>query len=506
MVEGRKVDVLLVYLPVAFGMGRAYGLPPNGVFSLGAILKQHGYCVKVLDASIKGLTFQETLDQICEMKPGLVGISALTPHLPSMRRLVDTLNQQGFKDRIICGGPHFNNTREEFMLTNDVSYIMYGEAENALVEFCRRFFAGESMDGQPNLIWRPDGKEIVTNLPLPTIDDLDTLPFADLSLGDPTDYETMYGSSNRITSLLASRGCPYLCTFCDVFSIWGRKMRFRSAPSVMDEIEYNLKTFGINEFVFKDSTFTLNYKWLDSLLDEMEKRRLPITWICNTRVDRVTYEMLVRMKKTGLTTISYGVESGSQRILDSLKKKITIPQIEEAFRLTAKVGLAASAYFMVGNPGETKETAQESLDLALRLPSTFTDVSVTVAYPGTEMYQTALENGYLKDPKWYLQEGDMGGTFLTGEAEANPGNLYLPDFPPEEQYAFARTFWRKVYLRPITVYRILIKHGSPKLALRAFSFLPKFIFYVFSRPRKMFSNDTHNSKGEHVPVKSDKAA
>jgi anaerobic magnesium-protoporphyrin IX monomethyl ester cyclase len=501
MVGLRKVDVLLVYLPVAYGLGKAYGLPPNGIYSLGAILKANGYSVRVLDASIKGLSFEETLSAIHDCQPSLVGISALTPHLPSMSRLVATLNQQGFEGRIICGGPHFNNTREEFMLTNNVSYIMYGEAENAFVEFTRRFLAKESMEGQPNLIWRPDGGEIVTNPALPVIEDLDTLPFADLSLGDPGDYETMYGSSGRITGLLASRGCPYLCTFCDVFSVWGRKMRFRSASSVMDEIEYNIRNFGITEFVFKDSTFTLNYKWLDSLLDEMEKRKLPITWICNTRVDRVTLDLLKRMKRLGLTTISYGVESGSQEILDSLKKKITIAQIEEAFRMTASVGLAASAYFMVGNPGESLATAQQSLDLALRLPATFVDVSVTVAYPGTELYDVAVQKGYLKDPKWYLQDGDMGGTFLTGEAEANPGNLYLPDFPPESQYAFARKFWRKVYLRPITVYRILIQHGSPKLFMRVVSFLPKFIAYVFSKPRKQYSNETHNSKGEHLPVR-----
>jgi len=497
-----STDVMLVYLPVIFGQGKAYGLPPNGVFALGSMLKTNGISCEVLDASIKGLSLQEVVDHVSARRPGLVAISALTPHLNSLTALVAMLNSRGFKGRIICGGPHFNNTLQEFMETNDVDFIMYGEGELAFLEFVKRFFDKQSMETQGNLIHRLDG-QIIQNPAMPTVENLDELPFADLSLGDPNDYETMYGKYARTTSLMASRGCPYLCTFCDVFSVWGRSVRFRSAGSVVDEMEYNKERFGIEEIVFKDSTFTLNYKWLDTVLSEMEKRNTQISWICNTRVDRVNREMLERMRDNGMRNITYGIESGNQDILDSLKKRITIEQTEEAMRITNELGILASAYFMVGNPGETPETAKQSLDLAMRIPATFVDVSVVIAFPGTETYDVAIEKGYLKDPKWYLHDRDMGGSFLTGEAEASGGNLDLPGFSPEEQYAFAKYFWCKIYLRPITFYRILLRRGSMRLFWRAMSFLPSFLKYVFSKPRKLAPNRTHHSKGEHIPVRPD---
>jgi anaerobic magnesium-protoporphyrin IX monomethyl ester cyclase len=477
-----SADVLLVYLPVSYGAGRTYGLPPLGVYQLAANLRQAGISAKVLDASIKGLTLDETVRQIKQLSPGLIGISALTVHLRSVRMAVDALNNVGYGGKIVLGGPHFNVTKEEFLGTSGVAvdYVMYSESDTSFVTFCQEYFGKRDFAAVPNLVRRSDA-EIIANPIGGFVDDLDKLPFPDLSAGNPADYQMVYGRYDRAHSIMCSRGCPYLCSFCDVFSIWGRKLRARTAKNVVDELEYNLDRHNIREFYFKDSTFTVNYKWTYALIDEMKKRKLKVIWHCNTRVDRVNKDMLKAMKDVGLRGVYYGVESGNQAILDSIRKKITIEQVKKAFRETDDLGLQANAYFMVGNPGETRETAEDSLKLALEIPATLVGVSPTIAYPGTESYEVGLKEGLIKDPKWYLRQTEEEKQFLTESAEVSPGQYDLPGFPPEAQIDFCKKFNRKFFFRPSTLWRIFARYSSVRLFVRAIGFAPTFLSYVFSK-------------------------
>jgi anaerobic magnesium-protoporphyrin IX monomethyl ester cyclase len=489
------IDVLLLYLPVQYGGGKTYGLPPLGVYQLAANLKQAGISAKVLDASIRGLSLEETVDCIRHENPGLIGISALTPHLHSMTQLVRRLATTQYKGRVIVGGPHFNNTKEEYMRSVDVDYAMYSEGDVAFVEFCRTYFSDRNFGAVPNLIHRVDD-QIVLNPIGRVVDDLDTLPFPDLSAGDPADYELVYGRYDRAHSMMTSRGCPYLCTFCDVFSVWGRKMRQRTAENVVDELEYNRDRFNVREVFFKDSTFTLNHNWTNSFLDELERRKPGVLWHCNTRVDRVNHDMLKRMKAAGCRGIYYGVESGNQEILDSLKKKIKIPDVERIFKETDDLGIQANAYFMVGNPGETLQTAEDSLALALRLPATLVGVSPAIAYPGTESYQIGVESGLLKDPHWYLQDVDMGKQFLSVTGVTSPGQFDLPGFSPEAQIAFSKKFSRQFFLRPSVLWRLFGRYSSIRLFLRALGFAPSFLKYCLSRYHRP-SDARRWATGEH---------
>ena len=265
-----NTEVLMVYLPVDFGAGRSYGLPPLGCYYLATELKNRGRDARVLDACIEGWTVEETIDQIKKHDPAIIGISGLTPHLRSMRKVIQQLKKIGLGDRVVCGGPHFNDTQGEAMDFLGIDFAMYGECDHAFAELAERLLTGEDYSQVPNLIYRDEAGEIVTNPAGKYIDDLDTLPFPDLSLGNVDDYEMIYGRERKAISIMGSRGCPYLCTFCDVFSVWGRKVRSRTPKNVVDEIVYHRDTFGITEIFFRDSVFTLNYKWLEKFLDELE--------------------------------------------------------------------------------------------------------------------------------------------------------------------------------------------------------------------------------------------
>jgi anaerobic magnesium-protoporphyrin IX monomethyl ester cyclase len=495
--DAMTTDVLLLYLPVSFGGGRTYGLPPLGVYQLAANLNLAGISTRVLDASIRGLTLDETVRQVRQYSPGLVGMSALTPHLRSVTLAVDALNSVGYKGKIIVGGPHFNVTKDEYLSTSgaDLDYVMYSESDTSFVTFCREYFGKRDFAAVPNLVYRSD-RELLVNPIGSFVEDLERLPFPDLGAGEPADYQMVYGRYDRAHSIMCSRGCPYLCSFCDVFSVWGRKLRSRSPKHVVDELEFNLHTHNIREYFFKDSTFTVNYKWTYALVDELKRRKLPVIWHCNTRVDRVNKDMLKAMKDVGLRGIYYGVESGNQAVLDSIRKKITVAQVRQAFTETDDLGIQANAYFMVGNPGETLATAQDSLNLALQIPATLVGVAPTIAYPGTESYQVGLEAGLIKDPKWYLRQGSGEKQFLSDLAEVSAGQYNLPGFSPEQQLAFCKKFNRKFFFRPSVLWRIFGRYSSLRLLTRALAFAPTFLAFVFSR------SETKSNKrwttGEHA--------
>ena len=473
------IDALLVYLPVQFGGGRNFGLPPLGVYYLATVLKERGLDVRILDASIKGLTLDETIKIINDYDPRVLGISAMTSHLRSLKAMIDRLNGDGFKGRIAVGGAHFNATHEEALEYLDVDYVFYGESEKPFLEFVEATLAGASVEGVPGMAFR-QGARIKVNPAADFIADLDELPFPDLGLGNPDDYEFVIGRYDRITTLMASRGCPYTCKFCDVFAIWGRRLRLRSPRNIVDEMEWNVDKLGIREFVFKDSTFTLNHKWLARFLEELEERNLDILWHCNTRTDRVDREMMRRMRRVGLRSVSYGVESGDQDIIDAVDKNLDLKDVVPVFRMTEEEGIQAQAFFMVGHIGETPETAQKTLDLALRLPATFASFSPNTAYPGTPCYDEALALGLLRDARWYLH--DLGEKqFLSMSSMVSPGQLNLPGFPPEQQIAFSKKAYRKFYLRPVTVYRLFRRFVSIRLLKRSLMFLPTFLGYSFSR-------------------------
>jgi radical SAM superfamily enzyme YgiQ (UPF0313 family) len=197
--------------------------------------------------------------------------------------------------------------------------------------------------------------------------------------------------------------------------------------------------------------------------------------------DRVNQKLLARMKDAGLRVVSYGVESGNEQVIDLMKKEVSLEQIKTAYKMTNDLGIQATAYFMVGNVGETQETADQTLDFALSLPATFASMSPTTAYPGTELHQTAIDKKYLSDPAWYLQDIEKEIQFGSVPGGVSPGQLQLPDFSPTKQIAFAKKFWWRFYFRPVIAYRIFGQHFSLRLLLRAIKFMPTFLRFIFSK-------------------------
>jgi radical SAM superfamily enzyme YgiQ (UPF0313 family) len=192
-------------------------------------------------------------------------------------------------------------------------------------------------------------------------------------------------------AMVTSRGCPYRCAYCSK-PVFGSKFRAQSPDRVIEEMEYLIEKFGVKEIAFYDDSFTLDKKRIHAIADKIIAKKLKIAWTCETRVNLVDKELLKHMKQAGCYTVAYGIESASPEIIKTLQKDITLEQVEKAIRAHKEVGLQVVGYFMLGSPGETPETIQQTIDFAKKLKVDFAQFSVTTPFPGTELYEIYKRN------------------------------------------------------------------------------------------------------------------
>ena len=298
----------------------------------------------------------------------------------------------------IAIGAHVTALPEDTL--NNFSYmdfIIIGEAEITFKKLIDSLELDRNFDRIKGLAYRQNSfvkinekREVISNL-----DDL-PIPRHDLL---PIDKHNLPFIGRHYTFVTASRGCPYPCTFCRSPVMWDHKVRSRSATSIMKELR-TLNDLGIKNFMFHSDTFTINKDIVIDLCKMIIDEGLKFKWICNSRVDTLDKEMLQWMKKAGCWMIAYGIESGSQKILDNVKKNITLKQSEDAVQETIEAGIKVWGYFIIGLPGETKETIEETIAFAMKLPLDLANFAVGAPYPGTEFYDMVKEKGWLNAEKW----------------------------------------------------------------------------------------------------------
>src|SRR3989344_3778235 len=346
--------------------------------------------IKVLDCEGLGLSYFQIEEEIKTIRPAIVGLTAPTPAFAQVLEVCRIIKNISRDIVVVVGGPH------------------------------------------------------PTALPKETVaeKDLDALPFParvlfPLDIYFPPPTKRM--SDKKAGNMISSRGCPYQCTYCMASYMWQRKVRFRSIKNVVDEIEECINKYGLGEFNFHDELFTVNKKRTIEFCQEVKKRDLDIVWVCMCRVDYLDEETLREMKSAGCRKIMFGFESGSQMILDIMKKRVALDKAEEAVRLVKKAGIKTAGNFMFGNIGETEETIKQSIKLAKKLNCDTMGFFVASPYPGTEFYETAKARGYFrKDIEW------KDFTLVSN----NLPPLNLPGLPAERILYWQKRAFREYYLRP----------------------------------------------------------
>ncbi|MBF0567059.1 MAG: radical SAM protein [Nitrospirae bacterium] len=374
-----------------------YALP-----CLASIARSEGADVIIIDASSEGLAVDEVLPILLEYKPDVLGISSTTVGINASAELSMRIKQSSPHTITIIGGCHVTAIAEETM--SEFPYFdiaVVGEGENTFAEILRILQKGQSLvstDVPTDVMGtavRQNGK-VILNGRRPFITNLDELPLPawDLLRGFPDAFKPSPARIKRFpcASIVLARGCPNQCHFCDR-SVFGNKVRSFSATRAVDMIKDLRYHYGVKEILMEDDTFIVVPGRVKEFCERLISEKVDITWSCLGRADRANLEVMKLMKRAGCWHISYGVESGDQRILDLMHKGETIPEIEEAIVLTKEAGLKSKGFFMVGFPGETRDSLRLTKELALRLPLDDISVMQLTPFPGTAVYAEASTYG-----------------------------------------------------------------------------------------------------------------
>lgn len=374
--------------------------PSFGLCCLAAVVRQKGFTPFIVEAGALQLSLNEAFERIIALRPGVVGFRASTISFNNAALLAARVKGYDKKIITLIGGPHVTATpTETFEKFPQFDAGVIGEGEETIVELLSvlgSFGMDEiRLESVAGIVFRRGNRVHITGK-RPYIKDLDTLPMPawDLLEGFPDRYQPplMSYKALPVASMVTSRGCPFQCTFCDR-SVFGNSYRGYSAQYVSSMIEHLVERYGVKHLLFYDDLFAASEKRLTSICERMMERKLNVSWSCDARVNTVTPEVLALMKKAGCWEIAYGIESGSQKILDLIGKDIKIDEIEAGVRLTHEAGIKVKGLFMMGHPGETRETIKETVALATRLPFDHINISKVTPFPGTELYKTAHKYG-----------------------------------------------------------------------------------------------------------------
>ncbi|MFP4055897.1 MAG: B12-binding domain-containing radical SAM protein [Candidatus Brocadiia bacterium] len=372
--------------------------PPLGLLYLAAVLQARSdHAVGVVDAMAEGLSYPQLGSRIAEAEPDLVGISAMTFTLLDVVRAVATARQAAPRARVAVGGPHVHLYPRETAALSGVDFALRGEGDLTFLELCDRLDCPSAWEEVPGLVFRRDG-QLVETPPAPPIDDLDALPFPARHLVPIERYSSVLAHRRPVTTMFTSRGCPYRCTFCDRPHL-GKKFRAQSAARVVDEMAA-CAAMGIPEILVYDDTFTVRRQRVLDICSGIQRRALDVGWDIRARVDTVDPEMLAALRAAGCERIHYGVEAGSDRLMQVLRKGITVEQARQAFRDTRRAGIATLAYFMIGIPGETEADVRQTFELARQLRPDVVHITILTPFPGTAIYHQALEEGVYERDYW----------------------------------------------------------------------------------------------------------
>jgi anaerobic magnesium-protoporphyrin IX monomethyl ester cyclase len=353
---------------------------------LAAALESAGHKVQVHDLGLDPhLPLTEGIDRICTFDPQLIGITAMTSVYQSAIETAVQLKARLGRP-IVLGGPHATMFPEEVLAEAPIlDYVVRGEGEETLLELVEEL---EGRSGNVSAIrglTHRQGDRIVSNPDRPLIDDLDSLAFPARHLFELERYGLRTPDGRPMLTLLSSRGCPYNCAYC-FKGIVGRTYRQRSPENIVSELGQVIEEYGVRDFYFVDDLFTLNTRRLDALIDLMAAEGLAVRWQCLGRVDRVDARILKRMYAAGCRRIHFGIESGNQRLLERIGKGFRLEQVRDAVRWAQDAGIHVKGYFMLGLPGDTAETMQQTVDFAVELGLDEAMFSVTTPFPGTRLW------------------------------------------------------------------------------------------------------------------------
>ena len=414
MPENNKYDLVLINPPTQFDLSTM----TLGLLTIASYVRQKGFCVTILDGSLK-----EIKEQILrlDLNNSIVGLSATTDVVLSAADLCKFI--KGYCPAAFCilGGFHATALPEETLLETDFDMVVFGEGEMTVAEILQRHKNNEDFENIAGTVIRNNGT-VLKNPSRLLIKNLDILPFPAYDLVNLENKFLGLRDEKVVVKrglpMLISRGCPYDCVFCGSKIMWQRTNRWHSIEYVINQIEYLVKTFYIDGIEFLDDELLSNKKNFTLLIEHFLKSGLAekIKWECQSRVTSVDEEKLIMLKQAGCRLIRFGIESGSSKILEFLKcNRIKIEDCYKAVQLCKKVGLSSFGTFILGSPEESLEDIVQTIEFIEKSGLSLAAVFVVVPYPGTDLFSICKEKGYLPTKiKWsdFIIEGRASNSVI----------------------------------------------------------------------------------------------
>lgn len=373
--------------------------PPLGLSYIAAVLLREGFRVSIIDANAENLSFESIIKRVVAFKPDIAGLTAVTPTITDVVYLCTQIKIHNKGIITVVGGVHVTMTAEQTLKENrDIDFIIRGEGEYSFLQFLKS--TNHDYNMIHGLAYRDHstGDIIVNNYDF--IKNLDDLPLPAREILPMKKYRTF--ESSRFTTMLAMRGCPASCIYCSVGNMFGKDIRYRNADSVIQEMMHCYDTYRINYISFLDDTFTFHKDWVKSFCAKMTRSGLnkKIRWNCLTRVNTVSEDLLLMMKAAGCSRIELGIESGSEQILETLKKNIKISDIYNAFRAAKRAGLSTMGFVILNSPGDDINTLEKTKKLVFEIDPDYLQVSFATPYPGTELFNITRSRNLITTEDW----------------------------------------------------------------------------------------------------------
>lgn len=421
-----------------------------------AQLKADGHEVFFIDSVIHEISQKETDKEITKINPDVIFMETTTPSIEYDYKSINHMkNVSGAV--MIAAGPHVTYFSEESLeRCSGLDIIIKREFDTKIANVLENFSDLSAVKG---IAFR-NKNEILDTGEGRLCDDLDSLPFPDRDNVPYDWYLEAWYSRKPFINIMTSRGCPYQCTFCLwPNAMYGHKQRMRSIDNVIDELKYVIDRYGVKEINIDDDTFTTNKERVIEFCHRLRDHNIKLIWTCNGRVDHIDGEMLKEMKASGCKLIRYGIESGSPEVLKKIRKGITVDQVERAIILTKRNGIQTLGGFMFGFPWDSRETIQETINLAKRISPDMVQFSIPMPYPGTELYEQVKDMNLIIAEEW--NEWDM----TCGPV------AQIEDINRQELTSILSAVYKEFYFRPRYVFqtmRNIKNYNEMKRVLRSF--------------------------------------
>jgi radical SAM superfamily enzyme YgiQ (UPF0313 family) len=424
-----KTKIALVNTPLLEGVAHHPLFPPLGLAYMAAVLEQNDFEVKIFDCPVCEIDHEKLKAELDSFQPTMVGIGSMTPTIESALKSARVAKEVCPDAKVLMGGPHATFADKQ-ILTDEkaVDIIVRGEGEETILELAKQSPELQKVSDVKGITFRKDN-QIIQAPGRPFIQNLDALPRPAYKYVPVEKYRI---AGRKLLPIMSSRGCPFQCSFCVASQMFGARFRARSPKNVLDELEWLRDEYGAEGIAFQDDTLTFDRKRAMEICDGIIERKINLPWGCGTRADVVTKEVLAKMSKAHCNETCFGVESGCQRIRDSLKKKVTTEQCENAIKWAKEAGIFVTVSVILGYPGETKETLQETLDFVRKVEPDDVWLCHATPYPGTELRALVESNGWKMSEDWKLYN-TMNPIFED------------PNLPAKEIAQMRKNFYNKFY-------------------------------------------------------------